>query len=95
MIKFDRIKVDVLSFIPDFISFCQKTEDIELAYLFGSYTTGEVTPLSDLDIGLLLKDGIKDLFRRELGLMGEVSSVFHTDEVDVIFLLNFEKLMIA
>ena len=81
MIKFDRIKVDVLSFIPEFISFCERTEDIELAYLYGSYATGEITPLSDLDLGILLTSDTQDLFKRELGLMGEIASIFHTDEV--------------
>ena len=48
--------------IKDFFA----TQPIEKAWLFGSYARGEQTPDSDIDVAVLLKDGITEEMHDEM-----------------------------
>lgn len=63
-----------------------KDSDVVLAYVFGSYARGKVTPLSDFDVAILFSKDVKpkDYFDRELKISGEIGSIMKIDRVDVI-----------
>lgn len=69
---------------------------VKLAYLFGSAATGKTTPLSDVDIALVLLDEKVDpgkLLLMELQLEEEISRHCEIEEVDVR-IINAAPLMI-
>lgn len=62
-------------------------QNINMAYLFGSYATNTITPLSDVDVAVLLNDGIdpKSYFDTQLDLSGELLS-YLKKEAEVVIL---------
>jgi len=58
------------------------------AYLFGSYAGGRPTPLSDVDVGILLVDNLPDMesFKIEMNLLGKFQKVFNTPNIDLVVL---------
>lgn len=64
----------------------KKEKDIVLAYLFGSAARGEMTSLSDIDIGILFNSRINATRRYDikLELMGEISSASGINKIDII-----------
>lgn len=58
------------------------------AYLFGSHVYGRPTPLSDIDVGVLLNEDLPDMksFRIEMSLLGELQKIFNTDNIDLVVL---------
>ncbi len=67
-----------------------KTQPIEVIYLFGSHATNKVKPLSDYDFGVLFDEKVSksERFDFKLDIMGFLSHIFKTDNVDVVD-LNF------
>jgi len=62
--------------------------DVVLAYLFGSQAEGKAGPLSDVDIAVLLGPEVdrEQWFQAQLDLIGELMSLFHRNDVDVVIL---------
>lgn len=60
---------------------------VKLAYLFGSQATGNVGPLSDVDVAVYL-DGLNryDRFQLRLELMAELSGALQRNDVEVVVL---------
>lgn len=87
--KVDFNKVDkVLPGLGDiFVPYRAK---IVAAYLFGSYAAGRVTPLSDIDIAVLLSDDMpeEEYLHLRSELYADLSKFLGTDEIDIIFLNN-------
>jgi len=67
-------------------SVLKKEADIVLAYLFGSAARGEMTSLSDIDIGILFNSRITAMRRYDikLELIGEISSASGINKIDII-----------
>lgn len=88
MIKFEKIKEDIRKYFPQMMELLQKDKDIVLAYLFGSYSSGNIGPLSDVDIAILLdKKFPRDkYFNKQLQLITEVNRILHTGEIDLVIL---------
>lgn len=88
MIKFKKIEHDPRKYFPKLAEMLKKDKDIIAAYIFGSYASNNIGPLSDVDIAILLnKKFPKDnYFDKQLELIGEVSHILRTDEVDVVIL---------
>jgi len=59
-----------------------------VAYLFGSQACGKPHPRSDIDIAVLLQEGLSSLERQRwrLALIARLSRAFRTDDVDVVVL---------
>lgn len=59
---------------------------VVLAYIFGSFARGTVSPLSDFDVAILFSKevDITEYFDRELKIAGEIGRVMKIDRVDVI-----------
>jgi predicted nucleotidyltransferase len=67
-------------------SYTRGRREIVAVYLFGSQASGEADELSDIDVALLLRDGLPDPAHLELRLAVEVSSMLGSDDVDVVVL---------
>ena len=59
---------------------------VVLAYVFGSFAYGTVTPLSDLDIAVVFDERVpdKERFDRRLRLSYEIGKLTEMDRVDVV-----------
>ncbi len=80
------------------IMFLQKQHYIKSAYLFGSAAKEKTGKLSDVDIGVLLDEGLsKDgMFEIRLRLIRDLKPILKTDKIDVVVMnkahvsLNYE-----
>ncbi len=88
MIKFHKIQGDPKRHFPNLIKYFEQDKDIILVYLFGSYATGRIGPLSDVDIAVLFSyDILKgEYIDKKLKLIGKISGILHTDEIDLVVL---------
>lgn len=66
--------------------------EIKLVYLFGSRATGKTGPLSDYDFAVYLdeKDAKKRFYLR-CELVGEISKILKTNDVDVCILNDIKS----
>jgi len=64
------------------------TYGVVLAYLFGSQAEEKAGPISDVDIAVLLGPQVdrEQWFQVQLDLIGELTSLFHRNDVDVVIL---------
>ena len=58
--------------------------NIVLAYLFGSQVQGNIGPMSDVDMALLLDSGVEDEIHCDL--RSSIASAVEQERVDVVFL---------
>jgi len=86
--RFKKIEHDVMRYIPSLIEKLSLDEDIIALYLFGSYAEDKQTPVSDIDLAVLLKrDFPQDsYFEKKLTLLSTITSLLKTDEVDLVIL---------
>lgn len=65
-----------------------KLNDVVLAYLFGSQARGHAGPLSDVDIAILLVEGMSEAvaFETRLALMAEIGHQLGRNDVEVLVL---------
>ena len=82
MYKFRKIDFDVTRYFEDMQRYFEGRKDISLVYIFGSYSTGMVTPISDVDIAYLPAADFD--FHTEMSLELDVVRILHTEEVDCI-----------
>lgn len=63
-------------------------DGVQLAYLFGSFARDAQTPLSDIDIALLLKEPLTraEAFDKTISFTHKLIGLFHTNEIDVVIL---------
>ena len=63
-------------------------KEIEALYLFGSTVAGGRTPLSDLDVAVLLPEGVprERYLELRLRMIAELSDLLDTDRVDLVIL---------
>lgn len=66
-----------------------------LAYLFGSQATGKTGPLSDMDIAIYFDErlGSNERFDLRLEVLGELTDMFKTDEIDLVVLNDAPPLL--
>lgn len=84
--KSPEIKIEKLLLRLEKLS--ERFPQVIAAYLFGSRASGSPTPLSDIDIGILLSKDLPDMesFRIEMNLQGELQKIFKTDKIDLVVL---------
>ncbi len=80
--------IDISSRIPALVDYFENNEDILAAYIYGSYGTADQTPLSDVDIAVLLKQQLQDNFNKQLEIYSKVSEITGSDDVNVLVLNN-------
>lgn len=66
----------------------QDDEDIVIAYLFGSYASGKVGPLSDIDLALLLNHSASPSTYSDkvLHYVSKISKILDSDKLDLVIL---------
>jgi len=65
----------------------ERLDYIIFAYLFGSYATGKVWAMSDIDIAVYVDPRkVNDLFKLKLRLLGMLNDAFKTDKIDLVIL---------
>lgn len=84
MIKKTQIKHDILKLIPKAESYLGSRRDVLFSYLFGSFAKNSAGPFSDVDIAVYLKG--HDLSEKKLDILGDLNSIFRTDEIDLVIL---------
>jgi predicted nucleotidyltransferase len=86
MIK--RQKVDFSNFEEKIKNLGQALEKyapyLVTAYLFGSSHEGKVTPLSDIDLALLLAKNLEDATQIETKILIDAIKIFGTEEIDLL-----------
>jgi len=65
-----------------------REKGVILAYLFGSVAKNKTGPLSDIDIAVLFNEKVPtaQYFDQKLEVMGKISDLFKTDNIDVVVL---------
>ncbi len=88
MLKFSQKPIEPEKYLPDLIEFCKTQDNIIALYLFGSRASGTTGPLSDIDIAILLKEGLgKEAYsKKELFYLGRANEILHPDEVSFVLL---------
>lgn len=83
MIMENHVPVDV----EKMIQYLARQPDVVCAYLFGSLAKGTVGPRSDVDVAVLLRDGLspEEMFEQRLQLLVDLDG-FSTRKVDVVIL---------
>lgn len=84
--KSQEIEIEKLS--PRLEQLSKRYPQVIAAYLFGSQACGHPNPLSDIDIGILLRQGLPDMesFSVEMNLLGELQKIFKTNNIDLVVL---------
>ena len=85
MIKLEIVPEDILSRIPEVQRLLERDRRVIFAYLFGGMASGQITPLSDVDIAVYVSDE-SDLSAYKLHLFDELTGALGTAELDLIIL---------
>ena len=83
MIRFKKIPENIHQKIDLLIDLFMEDPNIIFAYLFGGLVRGKRKPLSDIDLGIYVKN-IKGL--DYLSLFSKISQILCTDEIDLVVL---------
>ncbi|WP_052543919.1 type VII toxin-antitoxin system MntA family adenylyltransferase antitoxin [Desulfoscipio gibsoniae] len=88
MYRFKKIEHNVMEYIPLLIEKMRIDGDIVAIFLFGSYAEGKQTPVSDIDLAVLVDGDFPPsrYFEKELELLAIITSLLKTDEVDLVIL---------
>ena len=84
----EPVQIDLDKLLPRLEQLSPRFPQVVAAYLFGSHYGGRPTPLSDIDIGVLLVKGLPDMdsFHLEMTLQGELEKIFKTGKIDLVVL---------
>lgn len=67
--------------------FKKYNDKIIVSYLFGSTHTGKITPLSDIDIAILIDEKYKNIINQiEQDIYEDLTKCMNTDEIDLVCL---------
>lgn len=63
-----------------------KNQPVELAYLFGSQASGNLTALSDIDFAVLFTERLTDQerFALKIKILGDLSKILKMDKIDLV-----------
>ncbi|MGQ9558072.1 MAG: type VII toxin-antitoxin system MntA family adenylyltransferase antitoxin [Desulfurispora sp.] len=80
--------MSLLSKLPILIETISRDEDVVAMYLFGSQATGKPTPLSDIDLAILLDQTVpqQNYFNKKLALLTTATSLLQKEEIDLVIL---------
>ena len=83
-----KLPGDVAEKIPEMLDLVSSDLDIIALFAFGGLARGQLKPLSDLDIAVLLAKRLTDFrwFDKHLQLLTTLNKLFRTDEIDLVVL---------
>jgi predicted nucleotidyltransferase len=85
MIKHSKIPSDISARLNLLEPLFSGDDRVIFAYIFGGLASGEQRPLSDIDIAVYL-DSYADKADAKLEIIGALSEVMKTDEIDLVIL---------
>jgi len=85
VIKEKKIRHNLFPLLERLRETFEKDSDIIFCYIFGSYATGKINPLSDIDFAFYLNEDI-DFFEKKLEILAVIEDSLKTDEVDIVVL---------
>lgn len=85
MIKFEKMTPDILLKIPEVHKALAEDNRVIFGYLFGGLATGRVSPLSDVDIAVYIRDA-GGLAAYKLLLFDKLTDALGTTELDLVIL---------
>jgi predicted nucleotidyltransferase len=82
------LNIQIEKLLPQLAELSGSFPKVIAAYAFGSQISGHPTPLSDVDIGILMDGDLADMdsFRIEMNLLGELQRIFKTGNIDLVVL---------
>jgi predicted nucleotidyltransferase len=91
-----QLPTDIAIRTPVLIERVSGNPDVVAVFAFGSFASGKLNPLSDLDFAVLLskKMSRRECFDKHLDLIGLFTEIFRTEEIDLV-LLNDAPLRFA
>jgi predicted nucleotidyltransferase len=78
--------IDVSAGLTTLAGMLGEVRGLAAVYLYGSYGTPYQTPLSDVDIALVFRDGDEPSPKQHLELIGRITDALHEDDVSVTVL---------
>ncbi|MGA2975623.1 MAG: nucleotidyltransferase domain-containing protein [Spirochaetia bacterium] len=94
MIRYERLPSDILQRIPSIGDLFNRDARVLFAYLFGGLASGELRPLSDVDIAVFLKEPPEDPAELKLSLFDSISDTLGTSEIDLV-ILNYSPISLV
>lgn len=73
-------------FLPALLNYFAGKKDILAAYLYGSYGTEAQTPLSDVDLAVLLAPETKRTLFKQIEIESDIAKICRSDEINVLLL---------
>lgn len=88
MIRFKKIPDDLKERIPILSEVFEREKEISCFYIFGSYAKGQVRPLSDIDIAVLLRKNVSSAryWDYKIKLLAKAAGALKTEEIDLVIL---------
>ncbi len=82
------LNIQIEKLLPQLTELSGRFPKVIAAYAFGSQISGRPTPLSDVDIGILMDDDLADMdsFKIEMDLLGELQRILKTGNIDLVVL---------
>ena len=83
-----KIPVDAPKKIPEMVDLLSADPDVIALYAFGGLAKGQLKPLSDLDIAVMVSNMLTNTerFEKQLQLLSTLNRFFRTDEIDLVLL---------
>ena len=85
MIKLKKISENIHELLPKVKVYLNGHPNVIFAYLFGGYSRGTLSPMSDIDIAVYLS-GNSDVLQVKIDMLGKLIEILETDEIDLVIL---------
>lgn len=86
-------KIDIEPYLPALKRFFARRQDILAVYLYGSYGAPAQTPLSDVDLGVLLAPQADNKLDTYLEIQAAVCDITGQDDVNILILNRLPVIM--
>lgn len=92
-IRNDGRMINIDERLDEIVDVFRKSPDVVAAYIYGSYGTPDQTPLSDVDLAVLLVPGRLPEFTNDIRLIGAITDAAGNDDVSVEVLNDLPVIM--
>jgi predicted nucleotidyltransferase len=82
----DLKQINIDKYLPKLVQYCEADTDILSCILYGSYGTPYQTPLSDVDLAILLMPKVKWDYNKILNVIVDISKILKEDDANLAIL---------